>query len=187
LMGKAFFNEALAAYILPNENERKRLLPEHFNVLLRHAGNNRYRTADEINGVCVWHKANGEPSEYSIPLALGRDLAILGEPALNRYMQVLMKMEALRQRESPFPHYYLTLLAVDPSQQRRGIGSKLIKPMLQKASHEKLPCYLWTNQPSSLDFYKLHGFKIVTKVLDTCSAITFWSMLRQPFANESLI
>ena len=58
------------------------------------------------------------------------------------------------------PHWYLSLLVVDPDWQRRGFGSRLIRPGLAAADEEGLPCYLETQKEANLAWYARFGFEL---------------------------
>ena len=59
------------------------------------------------------------------------------------------------------PYMTLRLLAVHPSHQRRGVGSLLIKPLLEKADRLSLPVYLDTGV-SGKPLYERLGFEVTS-------------------------
>ncbi|KAJ9490744.1 hypothetical protein VN97_g2531 [Penicillium thymicola] len=58
------------------------------------------------------------------------------------------------------PHYYLDILAVHPSQQGKGLGSKLLKWGLTRADAEGLEVYL-SASPAGRPLYLKYGFREV--------------------------
>ncbi|NJL49909.1 MAG: GNAT family N-acetyltransferase [Leptolyngbyaceae cyanobacterium SM2_5_2] len=60
-----------------------------------------------------------------------------------------------------YPHWYLSLLAVEPTQQRKGYGSALLQPVLAQCDRDRLPAYLESSKPSNIAFYQHHGFEVI--------------------------
>jgi GNAT superfamily N-acetyltransferase len=66
------------------------------------------------------------------------------------------KVEAAHNDE---PHWYLVVLSVRPDSQRRGLGSRLVEPILERADRQGLPCRLETSDPANV-FYQRFGFEV---------------------------
>jgi ribosomal protein S18 acetylase RimI-like enzyme len=74
-------------------------------------------------------------------------------------------------------HWYLPWLAVDPSRQGAGLGSRLLARGLVHVDAGRLPVYLETPNPRTVPFYERHGFEVVgIAQAGACPPIT--SMLR---------
>lgn len=58
------------------------------------------------------------------------------------------------------PHWYLVLLGVDPAWQHRGVGGRLIGPVLGRCDAEGMPAYLETQKPENVAFYRRFGFDV---------------------------
>lgn len=58
------------------------------------------------------------------------------------------------------PHWYLHTLSIHPDRQRQGYGSELIRPGLERADADGLPCYLETQRESNIPFYARFGFEL---------------------------
>ena len=76
------------------------------------------------------------------------------------------------------PHYYLEWLGVDPQYQGQGLGSALLKTVLQKADQETIPTYLETAQPRNLPLYQRLGFRTFCE--KTILGIPVYFMWRDP-------
>jgi ribosomal protein S18 acetylase RimI-like enzyme len=76
------------------------------------------------------------------------------------------------------PHWYLSLLGVDPPHQGSGIGRALLSTWIERVGRDGLPSYLETDRESNLGFYERAGFRIVRelRVLGT----PVWCMSRAP-------
>ncbi len=78
------------------------------------------------------------------------------------------------------PHYYLQILGVDPPFQRKGIGSALLKPVLDICTKKGIPAYLETSIEQNLPFFEKHGFRVEKTIKLPANGPTFWLMWREP-------
>jgi GNAT superfamily N-acetyltransferase len=71
-----------------------------------------------------------------------------------------LKFSAVQERWHPEePHVYLWFLAVDPAQQRGGVGRALIARVHQDA--DGTPVYLDTANPANVPYYASNGFELL--------------------------
>ena len=77
------------------------------------------------------------------------------------------------------PHWYLTLIAVDPSKYGRGYGTALMSHALELCDRDKLPAYLESTNAANLSLYKRFGFKLLAEV-QVGQSPKRYPMLRQP-------
>ncbi len=70
-------------------------------------------------------------------------------------------VDRLHHNDLKEPHWILEMLAVDPEHHRKGVGSALLKPMLERADRERMPCYVMTHNPINPAYYQRHGFQIL--------------------------
>ncbi len=82
------------------------------------------------------------------------------------------------------PHWKLFLIGVVPEKQGLGIGSALLKPMLERCDREQLPIYLDTGNRANVAFYQRYGFEVKRKVALPQGPIVF-QMIRHPREAES--
>lgn len=59
-------------------------------------------------------------------------------PEPEKALRLFMEVERRHPRE---PHWYLALLATDPSVQGRGLGTALLAPVLEQCAREGIPVY----------------------------------------------
>jgi ribosomal protein S18 acetylase RimI-like enzyme len=77
------------------------------------------------------------------------------------------------------PHYYLFVLGVDPSFQRRGLGRVLLAALAEKADAAAVPCYLETDKPSSVELYRSAGYEVLTEEdVPGVAGMHMWTMKR---------
>ena len=98
-----------------------------------------------------------------------------------RCLTVLSAIEQAHQQDmGNCPHWYLGIMVVDPSSQGRGVGGRLLQPILQRASNEDIVCYLVTFTEQAVRFYQKHGFEVVQVQKTAPAAPPFWTMKRNP-------
>ncbi|HEX5017341.1 MAG TPA: GNAT family N-acetyltransferase, partial [Actinomycetes bacterium] len=79
-------------------------------------------------------------------------------------------------------HYYLGVLASDPSVRGRGHGAAVLRPGLVAADAEGLMSFLETGTEGNLGFYARFGFE-VTGELDLDDGTHVWCLTRPPGAS----
>jgi len=186
VVARAFHSDPLMSHYFPDETERKQLLPPLYQFVLRYGTfcSEAYVTSPNLEGVALWLP----PQETSMPLwkipkAGALSLAFTVKlNALLKLWPLFRTSEKARKRHAPFPHWYLFLIAVEPSYQGKGYASALLKPMLAHMDSERLPCYLETTEERNVSIYEHYGFRVaeVSKIPNT--DIDFWAMLRDEAA-----
>lgn len=77
------------------------------------------------------------------------------------------------------PHYYLFVLGVDPTFQRRGLGRVLLAALSEKADAAAVPCYLETDKASSVELYGSVGYEVLTEEdVPGVPGMHLWTMKR---------
>ncbi len=59
------------------------------------------------------------------------------------------------------PHWYLEVLGVRPDHQRKGLGARLIQPVLERADRDGVDCLLETSDRAKVPYYERFGFEVV--------------------------
>jgi ribosomal protein S18 acetylase RimI-like enzyme len=83
----------------------------------------------------------------------------------------------LARRPAP-PHWYLALLGVAPREQRRGVGSRLLRTWLSEVDAARGPAWLETDEPRSLGLYRAAGFEIADEI--AFRSVPIWLLARAP-------
>src|SRR5262245_28611167 len=185
---RALAEEPIGHYMYPDPQERQRLLPR-FTLWCREAClyGQVYTTAGEPHGVAFWNPPDtGEPppppkEQPDLPRA--RD--IMGPDAHLRWGRVMDYMTQVNYATPPPPHWYLSILAVDPAYQRQGIGSALIQYALRQADATGVPCALDTTLPQNVGYFQRHGFQVAMENVEPESGIRLWRMWREPGASAA--
>ncbi len=183
VLTRAFLNDPLNVYMLPDEGDRRRLCPVHFAAFVKYgrlAGH--VLTTEALEGVAVWFppgRVEMQP-ELMDEAGISELPSILGADAFARFMGFLEYLEPLHKRDVQPQHWYLLVIGVEPQRQSSGIGSTLLRSVLAQADAERVPCYLETTQPTNVPFYRKHGFEIVVEDVEPTSGLRFWTFRRDP-------
>ncbi len=77
------------------------------------------------------------------------------------------------------PHYYLAVLGTDPERQGQGLGSALMRPVLERCDEDGVGAFLESSKESNIAFYARHGFR-VTQEIRLPRGPSMWKMWREP-------
>ena len=124
-------------------------------------------------GAALWLPPGVEPDEDALVTLLQRTVSELDQEAV---FSVFEQMDSFHPSE---PHWYLPLIGVDPTQQRKGYGSALMKHALIPCDREGTPAYLESSNPENIPLYERHGFEVLGTIqVGTSPPIV--PMLRKP-------
>jgi len=107
----------------------------------------------------------------------------LGNDALHKYISIVKFMSEKVKQIVPPESWYLSIVGVSPQMQGKGIGSKLINPILIKADEANVPTYLETYTPRNIKFYKKLGYKELVSFIEPVTACKYWIMIRYPVTD----
>ena len=186
---KAFENDPVLTYLISDNREfRKQSLTWLMCKLIAYSTRfNHVYTTQKLEGISAWIPPETNFSNPFQLLKMVWSLQLYTLPTkirwtrLGRCLKLLWAVEHAQQQDMDnCPHWYLGIMMVDPTAQGRGIGSHLLQPILQQASHEGIACYLVTFTKQAVRFYQKHGFEIVQSQKISLHAPPFWTMKRNP-------
>lgn len=102
-------------------------------------------------------------------------LALVGQgfATLRRWGEVYRTLLAVHPEE---PHWYLSVIGVEPTSQGRGLGRALLSRYLERVDRERMPSYLESDRAANLPFYERAGFEVVDTI--EVAGIPIWCMWR---------
>jgi len=92
-------------------------------------------------------------------------------------LRILNLVEGMHPHE---PHWYLATLGTAVDRQGTGVGSALMRPVLEHCDADGLPCYLESSKERNVPFYRRHGFEVVREVQLPADGPPIWTMWREP-------
>ncbi|MGV9172537.1 MAG: GNAT family N-acetyltransferase [Promethearchaeia archaeon] len=180
---EAFLNYPISIYLFPDIQERRDKLVYGFRFVLKYGVRHGivHATSSNLEGVAVWlPPKNTIISPWDAIRCGGLYTAIkTGLRALRREKTIYDYIYSTHKRLAPFDHWYLKLIAINPTYQGNGYGSKLLNIMIQRSEKENLPIYLETNMQGNVSYYKKHGFKVLEYAIIPDTDIPNWCMLRE--------
>jgi len=182
MLARAFDADPVTRYLLPDPRRRAANGPWMQRACLRFAlGAGRVLTTPTCAGVSVWLP----PGKVSMGLWQAMRCGMLAAPfrlglrTCGRLFHLMRLGDRLHKRALPEPHWYLFLLAVDPAQQRRGVGGALLASGLARAEADRLPVYLETTTADNVRYYEQHGFEVAFHEALGGAPVSFWGMIRK--------
>lgn len=163
VVARGFHDNEVWAWVQPDERWRLRLMARNYRTLIRRVFMRRGAawTTDDFGGAALWI-APGEPKRLHRDEAaeLISLLPWVGS-GLGRAIRSDTTMKEHKPRE---PHWYLEVLSVEPARQRRGYGSALLAPGLERCDAEGTPAYLETQREANVPYYRRFGFELLEEV-----------------------
>ena len=183
VLGRAFFDDPLTSWCVPNDATRAKALPWFMAKAsdLGHRWGEVHTTAGAVEGSAIWLPPGKTKVTLGQMWRVGLLLSPLkfGPSGFMRFMKVMNTFEHLHDRDMAVPHWYLFILGVDPPRQGQGLGGVLMSDVLARADAEGLPCYLETQKTINVPFYQKHGFQVVVED-DIPNGPHYWTMKRPP-------
>jgi ribosomal protein S18 acetylase RimI-like enzyme len=88
--------------------------------------------------------------------------------------------EVVRKHPRSPEHWYLYMLGTHRSAQGRGIGSALLREMLERIDEAGEPAYLESSNIRNVPLYERQGFTVVEEITIGRDGPTMWRMWREP-------
>jgi GNAT superfamily N-acetyltransferase len=179
MLARAFHDDPVAAWSCRPEHLRPRVLERLFGMRLRDLHpRGEIWTDDELQSLAAWaapdqwHTTMRQDMAYSTCLLHPR--LVLRVPIV-----VTGLLGAQKVHPAEPPHWYLAILATDPSAQGQGRGSAMMQPILEELDRDGVGAYLESSKEQNLDFYARHGFR-VTSERRMPRGPSLWPMWREP-------
>ena len=83
------------------------------------------------------------------------------DKSINRRTKVFFKAMDQLHRQQTSPHWYVAVMAVDPTAQGRGYGGQLMRAVSRMAAADGVRCYLEASGTRNKAFYEHLGYKTV--------------------------
>jgi ribosomal protein S18 acetylase RimI-like enzyme len=180
-LAKTFFDDPVTSHIFHNPARRDAGLRAYFGTQMRadYLPFGGCYTTEGVTGSAIWAPA-GKPLLTGLTGILTM-LPVLPYVATNLVttLRLLNLVESMHPHE---PHWYLATLGVAVERQGHGVGSALMRPVLEHCDAVGMPCYLESSKERNVPFYRRHGFAVVKEVSLPGDGPPIWTMWREPQA-----
>jgi ribosomal protein S18 acetylase RimI-like enzyme len=176
-LSRGFYDDPVFRWIYPDDNRRLAVLPGFFAVFATAIGRHEVSlVAGEGIGAALWVPPGGQVVADDEAEAFGEALATLSPPDVERVVTCMSLLEETHPHERC---WYLNLVGVDPQHQGRGIGSALLRPVLDRCDADGEGAYLEATSGDNRRLYERHGFETVRE-LPLPGGPSLWAMWRNP-------
>jgi GNAT superfamily N-acetyltransferase len=181
---RTFYDDPVMGFVFRNDRRRNEGMRRYFTSQMRgdYLPFGGCYTTDDYQGAAIWGPA-GKPllTGLSGILNLVQVLPYVASH-LKSTLQLINMMESMHPHE---PHWYLATLGTEPEVQGKGIGSALMRVVLDHCDAEGLPAYLESSKERNVPFYNRHGFEVVKEVPIPGGGPKIWTMWREPRPVET--
>jgi len=177
VLGRAYADDPVWTWVYP-QPDRSRRLAKMFRSLLRATrGRGATVLTDQARrGAAIWQRSDDRSLGALGSLRVGAAMIASGA-RIRRGQAVMRAIERHHPHES---HWYLAVLGTDPAHQGDGVGSALVRHVLDDPANTSEPAYLETETEANVPFYERHGFEVIGQLDVPDGGPHLWLMWRQP-------
>jgi RimJ/RimL family protein N-acetyltransferase len=175
----AFYDDPVMGWFYPDDDRRAdqlRGLFSFFGEKVWFPHDITY-TTDNVAGAAVWEP----PGKWKISMLRQLMLTpgLIRRTGLRDLPRGLRGLGIMEKAHPTYDHYYLPVIGVSSAWQGKGIGSALLKPMLERCDAEGIPAYLEATTVRNRACYERNGF-VVTHEITLPDGPTMFGMRRDP-------
>jgi len=183
MLASAMLDDPLQNHYFQDHPKKEELGRALFRLLAAYGirQGNLLSTSARFEGVALWQTPQDAVWRGAAGL-LGGGLRLMlaaGWPVIRRMVQASFFGYRLRRQLVPGPHWYLGLLAVAREHRGKGYAGALLRPVLELARRQGLPCYLETHKTANVGLYEHFGFRVAAQVLVPQSGVRQWCMVKE--------
>lgn len=176
-LGAAFFDDPIFGWLIGPGSSRQARLEQYFAIELDHSlANGCVWTADRLHGAALCMP----PGHWRLPPQLiAVNSARFARVFRGRLPRAIGLLAAIERRHLRGAHYYFANIGVAPEAQGQGLGSRLMRPTLDRCDEDALPAYLEASSERNAALYERLGFQC-TEVLRFAGSPPLRLMMRPP-------
>jgi ribosomal protein S18 acetylase RimI-like enzyme len=182
VLARAFHDDPVWAWLLPDPAQRARRVPRVFAALTRHhhlagGGVEVARRGGTIGAAALWDppgrwKHTRLAQLRAVPSLIG---------ALGMRIPTAMAVDEVMQGAHPEePHWYLAVIGSDPAVRGGGFGQALMRSGLERCDAQHAPAYLESSKSEHVPYYTRFGFEVTGEIVLPDGGPTLIPMWRQP-------
>jgi len=127
------------------------------------------------------------PGAWTLPMSemLREGPSALKAFGRNTFRAVRTQLQVESKHPKDPAHWYLGYLGTRSDSQAQGIGSAMLREVLDGADAAGVPAYLESSNERNLTLYKRHGFEVVQEIRALGVGPSIWRMWRDPHSAAS--
>jgi ribosomal protein S18 acetylase RimI-like enzyme len=172
VLAASFFDDPVLTWCYPDGARRREILPQFFELVVSaNLGHGQIYTTDGVVAGAVWLPPNADDDEQLV--------VALGEVSGEYVGRLFHAFELMAEQHPHEPHHYLFLLGTSPEWQGRGVGSAVMRPVLDMCDRDVTPAYLEATSERNRALYARHGFEVMGEIR-LPDGPSMWPMWRGP-------
>jgi ribosomal protein S18 acetylase RimI-like enzyme len=181
-LSRAFSDDPVMAWVLPDDGSRSRHLVRMFSTMARRhhmAGGGVEVACDgpDIGAAALWDPPNRWRHS-------GREQLVMTPNFIRvfglRSTKAREVQEVMKRAHPEEPHWYLAAIGSDPSVRGQGFGQALMRSRLDRCDAEYCPAYLESSKPENVPYYERFGFTVTREFALPGGGPPLWAMWRAP-------
>ncbi|TFV56369.1 N-acetyltransferase [Geodermatophilus sp. DF01-2] len=136
---------------------------------------------EDVTAVAAWEAPGGAPGTTPLPddvrAALARELPHVHGARWDAVRRTREQVDAAR---PVGPHWWLAHLGTRPSSRRRGYGTALLRPALERCDAGGLPAATVVSTWAAVRFLRQAGFEVDRAMQSADGELSLWLLARRP-------
>lgn len=173
----AFVDDPVMTWLIPDRRRRPEILRAVLEITIEvnHPYGELYITDPARIAGAIWIPPGCQPTGEDAERLVARYLEAAAETA----ERAAVGLELMDERHPREPHDYLFWLGTMPEWRSRGIGSLLLREVLDRCDRQGRPAYLEASSADNRRLYLRHGFEVIGEIV-LPDGPTMWCMWREP-------
>jgi ribosomal protein S18 acetylase RimI-like enzyme len=181
-LARAFADDPVIDYFVRADERRAAALRTWFSFAVKKIGlpDDEIWMTPDAGAVALWLPPPQRTMKFTALEELKLVRTLLSVVSMERVGRMQRLRAAFDSHHPKAPHWYLMFLAVDPDLQGLGLGSALLKAMLEQIDARGQAAYLEASSERNVPLYKRHGFEVKGEFRPEPDGPPIWSMWRDP-------
>jgi RimJ/RimL family protein N-acetyltransferase len=182
VLGRAFYDDPVTMWMIPNNNERAKAMPRVFATMTRHhflaGGGAEVASRDGvIGGAALWDPPGRWKTTPREEWLMKPGFLLTLRKRVGHTEQLV---ELMKKNHPEEPHWYLMLIGSDPTVRGAGFGQALMRSRLDRCDADRVPAYLENSNPKNEAYYMRFGFEVTAEIKLPDGGPSMWPMWRAP-------